>query len=63
MFYPVYVMRTKEQTRQKQQVKSAKMIIYTFGPLLAASLEPLAHPRHVASLNLFYRYYFGRCSS
>ena len=30
---------------------------------LAASLEPLAHRRNVASLRLFYRYYFGRCSS
>ena len=26
------------------------------GPLLAAFLEPLAHRRNVASLNLFYRY-------
>ena len=33
------------------------------GPSLAASLEPLAHHRNVASLYLFYRYYFGRCSS
>ena len=30
---------------------------------LAASLEPLAHRRNVANLSLFYRYYFGRCSS
>ena len=30
---------------------------------LAASLEPLVHCRNVASLSLFYRYYFGRCSS
>ena len=30
---------------------------------LAASLEPLAHCQNVASLSLFYRYYFGRCSS
>ena len=33
------------------------------GPSLLASLEPLAHCRNVASLSLFYRYYFGRCSS
>ena len=33
------------------------------GPSLVASLEPLAHHRNVASLSLFYRYYFGRCSS
>ena len=32
-------------------------------PSLTASLEPLAHYRNVASLSLFYRYYFGRCSS
>ena len=33
------------------------------GPSLTASLEPLVHRRNVASLSLFYRYYFGRCSS
>ena len=33
------------------------------GPSLAASVEPLANHRNVASLSLFYRYYFGRCSS
>ena len=27
------------------------------------SLEPLTHRRNVASLSLFCRYYFGRCSS
>ena len=32
-------------------------------PSLAASLEPLAHRRNAASLSLFYKYYFGRCSS
>ena len=31
-------------------------------PSLTASLEPLAH-QNVASLSLFSRYYFGRCSS
>ena len=31
--------------------------------VVATSLEPLAHRRNVASLSLFYRYYFGRCSS
>ena len=38
-------------------------ICRTVGPSLAASLEPLAHHRNVASLSFFYRYYFGRCSS
>ena len=35
----------------------------TVGPSLAASLGPLAHRRNVAILILFYRYYFGGCSS
>ena len=40
--------------------KLQKWICRTVGPSLAASLEPLAHHRNVASLSLFYRYYFGR---
>ena len=43
--------------------KLQKRICRTVGPSLAASLEPLAHSQNVASLSLFYRYYFGRCSS
>ena len=43
--------------------KLQKRICRTVGPSLAASLEPLAHHRNVASLSLLYRYYFGRCSS
>ena len=43
--------------------KLQNRIYRTIGPSLAASLEPLAHCRNVASLSLFYRYYFGRCSS
>ena len=43
--------------------KLQKWLCRTVGPSLAASLEPLAHRRNVASLSLFYRYYFGRCSS
>ena len=42
--------------------KLQKRICRTVGPSLAASLEPWAHRRNVASLSLFYRYYFGRCS-
>ena len=30
---------------------------------LLVLLEPLAHCRNVARLSLFYKYYFGRCSS
>ena len=33
----------------------------TDGPWLAASLESFAHCQNIASLSLFYRYYFGRC--
>ena len=40
-----------------------KRISRNVGPSLATSLESLAHRRNVASLSLFYRYYFGRCSS
>ena len=43
--------------------KLQKRICRTVGPSLATSLEPLAHRRNVASLSLFCRYYFGRCSS
>ena len=43
--------------------KLQKRICRTVGPLLAASLESLAHRQNVASLILFYRYYFGICSS
>ena len=43
--------------------KLQKQIYRTVGPSLAASLEPLAHRRNVASLSLFCRYYCGRCSS
>ena len=42
--------------------KLQKCISRTAGPSLAASLEFLAHHQN-ASLSLFYRYYFGRCSS
>ena len=40
-----------------------KQICTTVGPSLTTSLEPLAHYQNVASLNLCYRCYFGRCSS
>ena len=43
--------------------KLQKRICGTVGPLLAASLEPLANRRDVANLSLLYGYYFGRCSS
>ena len=43
--------------------KLQKGICRTVGPSLAASLGLLAHRRDVASLSLFYRYCFGRCSS
>ena len=43
--------------------KLQKQICRTVGPSLAASLEPLAHRQNVSSLSLFYRHYFGRCST
>ena len=44
-------------------VKLQKWICWTVGSTLAASLEPLARHRNVARFSLFYKYYFGRCSS
>ena len=43
--------------------KLQKRIYMTVGPSPAASLEPFAHHQNVASLSLFYRCYFGKCSS
>ena len=44
--------------------KLLKQICRIVGPSLAVSLEPLALRRNVASLSLFYRFfYFGRYSS
>ena len=43
--------------------KLQKRICRIVGPSLAASLQSLAHHPNMASLSLFYRYYFGRCSS
>ena len=43
--------------------KLQKRIHRIVDPSLADSLEPLAHCWNVASLSVFYRYYFGRCSS
>ena len=39
--------------------KPQKRICKTVGPSFAA-FEPLAHRNNVASLSLYYRYYFGR---
>ena len=43
--------------------KLQKQICGTVGPSLAASFEPLVHRQNVASLSVFYRNYFGGCSS
>ena len=43
--------------------KLQKRICRTVGPSLAASYEYLAHRQNVASLSLFYRYYFFRTGS
>ena len=43
--------------------KLQKWICRTVGPLLASFHELLVYLRNVASLSLFYRYLFGRCSS
>ena len=43
--------------------KLQKRVCRTVPLSFAASLEPFAYRRNGASLSLFYRYYFGRCSS
>ena len=43
--------------------KLQKRICRTVGSSLTAPVEPLSHPRKVASLSLFYRCYFGRHSA
>ena len=43
--------------------KLQKQVRRTVGTLLATSFEPLNHLRNLASLNLIYRYYFGRCTT
>ena len=43
--------------------KLQKQICRTVDPSLATSLETLAHHRNISGLSLFYRCYFGRCSS
>ena len=43
--------------------KLQKRVCRIVGPSLVGSLELLTHCRNVTSLSLFYRYYFGRCSS
>ena len=43
--------------------KLQRRIFSIGGPSLAASIEPLAHDRNVASVSLLYWNYFGRCSS
>ena len=42
--------------------KLQKWICRTIGPSYTVYLEPLAQCQNVASLSLFYRHYFGRCS-
>ena len=43
--------------------KLQKQIYRTTVPLLVVSPEPLAHYQNLSNFNLFYRYYFGLCSS
>ena len=43
--------------------KLQKWVGRAVGPTFTASLEPLFSFQDVASLSLFFRYYFGKCSS
>ena len=46
----------------KLLVELHKQICRTVGPSPAVSLKPLSH-ENISRLGLFYRYYYGRCSS
>ena len=59
----LYLHKSTIRPRMELLDKLQKHICRTAGPSLTASLEPLAHCRDVASLSLFFRYYFGRYSS
>ena len=63
MEYCCYIWAGAPSCNLKLLDKLQKRICRTVGPSLATPLERLAHRRNVASLILFYRYYFVRCSS
>ena len=63
MEYCCHVLAGASSCYQELQDKLQEQICRVVGPSLPASLEPLAHHQNVASLSLFYMYYFGRCSS
>ena len=54
---------TNHQQDSEVQFQLEKWIYRTVGPSLGTCIESLAHCCNVASLSLFYWYYFGRCSS
>ena len=61
MEYCSHVWGNSPCTRLLDRVES-KAIRLINSPHLTSNLEPLSLRRQVASLSLFYRYYFGRCS-
>ena len=59
-------LKIEEMLRHRNRMyflKEQHFLFSFLSPSLAASIEPLTHRRNVASLSLFYRYYFDRCSS
>ena len=46
--------------RENVSILPICILLRAVGPSLAVFLEPLAHRQNVASLILFYRYYFGK---
>ena len=63
MKYCYYVLASVRSCYLELLDKLQKRIYRTVGPSLATFLERFVHRRNLASLSLFYRYYFGRCSS
>ena len=61
MEYCSHVWGNSPCTRLLDRVES-KAVRLISSPRLTSNLEPLSLRRQVASLSLFYRYYFGHCS-
>ena len=59
----LYLHKSSIHSCMEYMDKLQKWICWTVGPSLAASLEHLAHRWNKASLSLFYKYNFCRCSS
>ena len=63
MKYQFYVWASARSYYLEMLDELQKPICRTVDRSLATTVKPLAHPRNIAGLSIFYRHYFGRCSS